>query len=147
MLVVFSTKWLMSVLRKVDSLMPQYSLGPTNMAHCNFALKNLILLGTVAGSSKIIMDAIKSGDVFDPMHMETPPLTRIATRIATPIVSRTATQTATQIDRASDVHSWSESLLRHALLHSSGAVLQVAGPASLRPAGGVRRHLPGPGTG
>ena len=36
------------------------------------------------------------------------------------------------------MHSWSESLLRHALLHSSGAVHQVAGPASRRPAGGVR---------
>ena len=32
---------------------------------------HLILLGTVAGSPAIIMEAIESGNVFDPAHMVT----------------------------------------------------------------------------
>ena len=31
---------------------------------------HLILLGTVAGSPSIIMEAIESGNVFDPAHMD-----------------------------------------------------------------------------
>ena len=32
--------------------------------------EHLVLLGTTAGSPSIMMDAIKSGNIFDPMHME-----------------------------------------------------------------------------